>query len=172
MKKLLILTAVLLISAAPAMAGTYVKGTAGYFSPTESELDGSYALYLAGGANVVGPVSAELGIGYTAPDASDADVSIMPVTLTALCELPLGLSSVAVNVGAGVGMYMWDVDFTGGSEDGSDFGYHVQAGADYKLNDQVSLVGEVKWAKVDMGMDGGDVDGGGTSFNVGAKYNF
>jgi outer membrane protein W len=175
MKKLLVLTAVLLLSVAPAMAGNYVKGTVGYFSPTESDLDASFGLNVAGGMDLKDqlgvPVSAELGIGYTAPSASGVDVTIIPITLTGLYELPLDVPDFAFNVGAGVGLYMWTVDVTGpfgGKADGNDFGFHVQAGADYKLNDEVALVGELKWAKVDFD----DADGGGTSVNVGAKYNF
>ena len=174
MKKLLIATVALLLFAAPALAGSYAKGTVGYFSPTENDLDGSYLVHAAVGSDFGGPVSAELGVGYTAPDADGADVTIIPITLTALYELPLNLTDVAFNVGAGVGMYMWDIDIDGGgSEDGNDFGYHVQAGAEFKLNEQVSLIGEVKWAKVDLEIDDGDeVDGGGASFNVGGKFNF
>lgn len=172
MKKLLVLTAVLLLSVAPALAGTYAKGTVGYFSPTESDLDGSYTLNVAGGMDLkdqlAAPVSVELGIGYTAPEATGVDLSIIPITLTGLYELPLDLSNVAFNVGAGLGLYMWDVDFPGGSDDGIDFGFHVQAGAEFALTDQLALIGELKWAKVDFD----DVDGGGTSVNVGAKYSF
>jgi len=177
MKKLLVLTAVLLLSVAPAMAGNYVKGTVGYFTPTEGDLDSSFALNVAGGMDLKdqldAPVSVELGIGYTAPEATGVEVTIIPITLTGLYELPLDVPNFAFNVGAGLGMYMWEVEFDsffGGTEkdDGNDFGFHVQAGADYKLNDQLALVGELKWAKVDFD----ETDGGGTSLNVGAKYNF
>ena len=183
MKKLLVLTAVLLLSVAPAMAGNYAKGTVGYFSPTDGDLDGTFSLNVAAGMDLKdqldAPVSVELGIGYAAPSGSvdigfgfgsfDVDVSIIPITLTGLYELPLDVADVAFNVGAGLGMYMWDVEVDGESvADGNDFGFHVQAGADYKLNDQLALVGELKWVKVDFD----DADGGGTSGNVGAKYNF
>jgi opacity protein-like surface antigen len=173
MKKLLVLTAVLLLSVAPAMAGNYVKGTVGYFSPTDGDLDGSFGLNVAGGMDLKdqldAPVSVELGIGYTAPEATGVDVSIVPITLTGLYELPLDVPDFAFNVGAGLGLYMWDAEVDGTSvADGNDFGFHIQAGADYKLNDQLALVGELKWAKVDFD----DADGGGTSVNVGAKYNF
>lgn len=168
MKKLLVLTAVLLLSVAPAMAINYVKGTVGYFSPTESDLDSALILNLAGGTDLKeltgAPVSVELGIGYTAPE----DVTIIPITVTGLFELPLNLPNVAFNVGAGVGIYMWDVDAPGYSDDGSDFGFHVQAGTEFALSNQVALVGELKWAKVDVD----DFDGGGTSLNVGGKFNF
>jgi len=167
MKKLLVLTAVLLLSVAPAMAGNYLKGTVGYFSPTESKIDGAITLNVAGGINLkeqlAAPVSVELGIGYTAPESGD--LTIIPITLTGLYELPLNLSNTAFNVGAGLGLYMWDAN---GGPDGLDFGFHVQAGAEFALNEQLALIGEVKWAKVDFD----NFDGGGTSVNVGAKYNF
>lgn len=179
MKKLLVLTALLLLSVAPAMAGSYVKGSVGYFSPTESDLDGSFGVNAAVGMDlkeqIGAPVSAELGIGYTAPEGSGpyngVDVTLIPITLTGLYELPLNLP-VALNVGAGIGMYMWDVDASGFSDDGTDFGFHVQAGAEYKLSDQLALIGELKWANVDIEEGGVDFDGGGTSVNVGAKLNF
>lgn len=169
MKKLLVLTAVLLLSVAPAMAGQfYGKGTVGYDIPNESEADNYFDISVAGGMNlndmVGAPVSVELGLGYHMPE----DIDIFAVTLTGLYELPVEVTDFAFNVGAGIGMYNWSYDVAGYSDDGSDFGWHLQAGADYKLNDQVALVGELRYASVDV--DGDDL--GATSINLGAKYNF
>ena len=185
MKKLIIATAILLLSIAPAMAGNYAKGTLGYFSPAESNYDGTFNLYGAYGLDLKkkfnAPVTAEFGIGYSSQSGGDSwydySATVIPITATALYKLPIVLPTVpkvSFNVGAGLGLYFWSVEVDGPtifpgfnssySDDGSDFGFHLQAGADYKLDKQLSLVGELKWSAVDVG--------DGTSINFGAKYNF
>ena len=92
----------------------YGKGTLGLFSPSESGLDSTVALYIAGGMNLKeqfnAPISAEVGIGYMAPSESVVDVTIIPVTVTALYELPFHVPRLAVNVGGGLGFYFWKVE--------------------------------------------------------------
>jgi hypothetical protein len=178
MKKLLVVTAILLFSVAPAMASNfYGKGTLGLFSPSESGLDNSVALYAAGGMNLKeqfnAPISAEVGIGYMAPSARYVDVTIVPVTMTVLYELPFNVPQLAFNVGGGLGLYFWDAenDSSGWNDDGVELGLHVQTGAEFKLNPAVSLIGEVKYSVADAG---GVFDGdlGGLSANAGVKLNF
>lgn len=183
MKKLIIATAILLLSVAPAVAGNYVKGTLGYFSPAESQVDGAFNLYGAYGLDLKNklkaPVTAEFGIGYSNPSGgafgNDYSLTIIPITATALYKLPIAVTNpnVSFNVGAGLGLYFWSVEVDGPtffgfdtsySDDGSDLGIHLQAGVDYKLDKQMALVGELKWSAVDVG--------DGTSINFGAKYNF
>jgi hypothetical protein len=178
MKKLLVASALLLLSVAPAMANNYYgKGTIGIFSPDESGLDSTVSLYGAIGTSLKeqfnAPVSAELGIGYASPSERFVDVTIIPVTVTALYEIPLRDPRFALNVGGGLGLYFWDVEvdngfFGGFEDDGVELGLHLQAGLDYKLNKQTSLVGELKWSAAEAD----DVEIGGVSANVGAKINF
>lgn len=177
MKKLLVASALLLLSVAPAMANNYYgKGTIGIFSPDESGLDSTVSLYAAVGTSLKkqfnAPVSGELGIGYASPSAPFIDITIIPVTVTALYEIPLKDPRVALNVGGGLGLYFWEVEvdngfFGGFQDDGTELGLHLQAGLDYKLNKQTSLVGELKWSGADA--DGADI--GGVSVNFGAKIN-
>jgi hypothetical protein len=177
MKKLLVASALLLLSVAPAMANNYYgKGTLGLFSPDESGLDSTVSLYGAVGTSLKkqfnAPISGELGIGYASPSARFVDVTIVPVTVTALYEIPLRDPRVALNVGGGLGLYFWDVEvdngFIGGfHDDGTELGLHLQAGLDYKLNNQTSLVGELKWSAAEAD----NVEIGGVSINFGAKIN-
>lgn len=178
MKKLLVATGILLLSVAPAMASNfYGKGTLGFFSPDESGLDKSFALYVAGGMNLKDqlnvPISAEVGIGYTEPSESFIDVTIIPLTMTVLYELPLPVPHFAFNVGGGLGLYYWNIEedywFGHYEDDGIEPGIHLQTGADFKLNDRINLVGELKYS-VTSDADGADI--GGISANVGAKLNF
>ena len=181
MKKLFVVIALLLLSVVPAMAGNYVKGTLGYYSPDNGNYDGSFNLYGAYGLDLKkmlnAPASAEFGIGYTAPSGGgfgyDYSVTIVPVTATVLFNLPVNVPNVSFNVGGGLGLYFWSAEVDGPgiigfnnrySNDGVDLGLHLQGGADYKLDKQLSLVGELKWNTFDYG--------DGTSLNVGAKYNF
>ncbi len=154
MKKLLVAIGILLLSVAPAMASNfYGKGTLGFFSPTESELDKSVTLYIAGGMNLKdqfnAPISAEVGIGYIAPSESFIDVMIIPVTMTVLYELPIPCSPCCFQcrrrprsllLGHRRGFWV-TINY---EDDGIEPGLHVQTGADFKLNDRVSLVGELK----------------------------
>jgi len=176
MKKLLIASALLLLSVVPAMANNYYgKGTIGIFSPDESGIDSTVSLYAAVGTSLKkqfnAPVSGEIGIGYASPSAPFVDITIIPVTVTALYEIPLKDPRVALNVGGGLGLYFWDIEvdngFFGFQDDGTELGLHLQAGLDYKLNKQTSLVGELKWSGADA--DGADI--GGVSVNFGAKIN-
>lgn len=178
MKKLLVASALLLLFVTPAMAKNfYGKGTLGIFSPDESGLDSTVSLYAAVGTSLKeqlhAPVSAELGIGYASPSAPFVDITVIPVTVTALYEIPLKDPRVALNVGGGLGLYFWDVEvdngfFGGFHDEGTELGIHLQAGLDFKLDKQTSLVGELKWSAADA--DGAEV--GGVSANVGAKINF
>lgn len=200
MKKLLVLSAVLLLSAAPAMADNYVKGNVGYFMPATVDSDSGYGLEVAYGMPLQDvtdlPLTAEFGLGYyTAPISfsgieagfsfkADGDFSVIPITASVLYELPFDVSDMMFNVGAGFGLYMWKFDVTAeatngfltGSDtltgDGNEFGYHLQAGADYQLNDQVALVGGLKWSSVKGEDTDIEIKLGGTTINVGAKYNF
>lgn len=188
MKKLLVATAILLCSVAPAMASNfYGKGTVGLFSPSESGLDDTFALHIAGGLNLKeqfnAPISAEVGLGYMAPSTNDVDFMIIPLTFTVLYELPLHIPKLAVNVGGGLGLYYWEyetnfpvIDFGFGTtfdpnvqDDGIEGGLHLQTGADFKLNDRVSLIGEVKWFTT-TDVEAADI--GGLSANAGVKLNF
>jgi len=177
MKKLLVVTAILLFSVAPAMASNfYGKGTLGLFSPTENDLDSSVALYAAGGMNLKeqfnAPISAEVGIGYADPSERFVDVTIVPVTMTVLYELPFNVPQFAFNVGGGLGLYFWDVETDSGfDDDGVELGLHVQTGAELKLNPVVSLIGEIKYSVSEAGGNY-DFDLGGLSANAGAKINF
>lgn len=183
MKKLLIAMTVLLLSVTPALAGDYLKGTLGYFSPDESHVDGSFNLYGAYGLDLKpkfnAPLTAEFGIGYTNPSGGaygyDYSLTIIPITATLLYKLPIAVSNpnLSFNVGGGLGLYFWSAEVDGPtiagfdtnySDDGSDVGIHLQTGLDYKLDKQLALVGELKWSSVD--------NGDGTSINVGLKYNF
>lgn len=178
MKKLLVASALLLLSVAPAMANSYYgKGTIGIFSPEESGFDSTASLYVAVGTSLKqqlnAPVSAELGIGYASPSERFVDITVIPVTVTALYEIPLKDPKVSLNVGGGLGLYFWEVEVDGGffgnfNDDGTELGLHLQAGADFKLNKQTSLVGELKWSAAEA--DGAEI--GGVSANVGAKVNF
>ena len=178
MKKLLLASALLLLSVAPAMANNYYgKGTIGIFSPEENGLDSTVSLYGAVGTSLRkqfnAPISGELGIGYASPSESFVDVTIIPVTVTALYEIPLRDPRFALNVGGGLGLYFWDVEVDSGlfggnfQDDGTELGLHLQAGLDYKLNNQTALVGELKWSAAEAD----DVEIGGVSTNFGVKIN-
>jgi hypothetical protein len=178
MKKLIVVTAILLCSVAPALASNfYGKGTLGVFSPSESGFDNSVALYAAGGMNLKeqfnAPISAEVGIGYTDPSERYFDVTVVPVTMTVLYELPFNVPQLAFNVGGGLGLYFWDVenDFSGNNDDGVELGLHVQTGAEFKLNNQIALIGELKYSVAEAGGNYDD-DLGGLTANAGVKLNF
>jgi opacity protein-like surface antigen len=175
MKKMLLCLTALLLLAAPAMAQSYYKLSVGYFSPENSALDSTYNIQGAyGKSGLFGqPVSVELGLGFAKPDAPRGDVVIVPVTLTALYEIPAEVRGFTFNVGGGIGYYFWNGrDGVWDTGSGSDFGFHLQGGTEYKLSETFGLIGEVRWASADDTHRGFKVDLGGTTVNVGFVSRF
>jgi opacity protein-like surface antigen len=170
-KKLFIAVAVLLLASTPALADSYAKLTFGAISPKAGGLDATTKLYGAYGRSLEGmvgvPLNAEVGIGYYSPSNGPVELTVIPVTLTALYETtPIGRSS--FSVGAGLGLYFWDLDFFSQTvDDGTELGFHFQAGAQVRLTEKTSIIAEWKWISAsDI------IDLGGTSVNVGFKRSF
>jgi opacity protein-like surface antigen len=119
--------------------------------------------------------AAELGVAWyrAQSDDLDIDLDVVPVTLTAKGILPLLGDRLELFGGAGVGYYFasWDPD-EGDEEDEGSFGYHLVAGADYKLTSSVAIgiEGKYFWAEPDV--DSQDVQIGGGIITAGVKYLF
>ena len=93
---------------------------------------------------------------------------------TVLYELPINVPQFAFNAGGrsrslllGPRSGFWTIWGTY-NDDGVELGLHVQTGAEFKLNNQIALIGELKWSVSETH----DVELGGISANAGVKLNF
>lgn len=124
---------------------------------------------------------------------TDLTVTTWSIPITAKFIYP-ATEKIDVFAGLGVGYYISKVecdwrdlgvngnttvfDESGSESDtGKDFGYHIVAGADYKIMSNVALGGEVKWTKADVEFDNDDGESydcnvGGTTVSLVAKYLF
>lgn len=176
---------------------TYFGMKAGMFmpngkSPGLSLFNTGYAVDLALGVRPANYAALEIGTGFfTTSGDSDAtgtqqDMTAygVPVTLTAKGIMEFG--PLDLFAGAGAGMYFCFVDNKIGNinenQHGSAPGYHVVAGAEYRINSKWNAGAEFKWfstrpelkVRSNLGVDPIDEkwEFGGTVLSLGVKYKF
>ncbi|KAF0220767.1 MAG: hypothetical protein FD174_1091 [Geobacteraceae bacterium] len=198
------------ISAYAADAG-YVAMKAGVFLPngkSESvdrkdngfgDLDSGYNVELAVGFKPESYAAVELGTGvYSASGkrsgvGSSADLTAYGVPVTVTAKGLLDLEKWELFAGAGVGYYFGFVDqrtdtaagnsvmSRDESSHGGALGYHVVAGADYRISRQMAAGVDFKWFSARPELEFTDAAGtkvkskweiGGSVLNVGVKYMF
>lgn len=171
----------------------------GYFTPNNDDdgLDGFDSVGsfgLAFGAKFSPNFAIEVGSEYYSTDDNwngyiDGDYVIAKGTVTTwslpiTCKLIAPVSNeLEVFLGLGIGLYTseFEIEASGpyayaeGSDTASDIGYHAVVGADYKINPNISLGMELKWFEADLDFNDlfyDEINVGGTTFNVVAKYLF
>jgi len=106
--------------------------------------------------------------------------SAIPLTLTALVNLPLG-SVIDLNVGAGAGYYFtkFEIEALGVSKEVGEVGYQVVGGVDFKIDPAISIGAEAKYVYVNpeynftaSGGGKGKVEMGGMMYNAVLKFKF
>ena len=182
MKKWLVLMmAGMMVFATSASAEQYVTGKIGaYFPEADYAFDMGLNLRAALGKTIVeagkGDVNAEIGIGYYSPGEKNNGFSlnVIPLTATAIYNMPFPNSPIEFYGGAGLGLYYWwqetsvIIPFFGeiGSDiDGLDLGINLVGGALFNVNEKFGISAELEY---DLVTD----DVGGLFLNVGAKYRF
>jgi len=198
-----LLTLALLLFTVPAFAGPFMKGKIGPYFPEENEFDTGFNIEASVGAMLgdlfpeavrgnqhLERISTEIGLGYYhssfdekenffgMTSSVEADLDVVPLTLTALYNLPVQGSDFELFGGVGLGLYLATVDaevrvsdpvlgtFKVSDDDtelklGADF--HV--GVTYNVSPQLGVLAEFEYDAVSD-------DVGGTFLNVGMKYNF
>ncbi len=177
----------------------------GYISPKEGDVDPGMIPSINYTRGISSNLSIEISVGktvlnYEIDGTIDlGEITVMPLQLTAQYRISSGKFS--PYCGAGIGYYFNDFDtsneavaywrvFTGDSGDtfeveiDNSFGYHINAGADYFLKDNIALSLDARylWSEMDItikftnvGTPGSESDKGNLdSFVIGAgiKYFF
>ncbi len=203
MKKRQLLGVIAALLALPAVAGaedTYLSLKGGVFLPNGksgnglNSFDAGYSVDLGLGVKLEQYVAIELGTGvYTAKGSTVTDTisdrkELYAVPVTVTIKGLLSLERTELYAGAGGGYYFGAMDrkqtTAAGTVDetshGGALGYHVVAGADYRLNKSVSLGAEFKWfatkPELEFTENGSKTKNkwelGGSTFGLAAKYWF
>jgi outer membrane protein W len=205
MKKTHLLGLIAGLIALPAVAGaedTYLSLKGGVFLPNGksgnglNSFDAGYSVDFSLGYRLEQYVAVELGTGVytakgstaTATTSDSMELFAVPVTVTV--KGLLSLERTELYAGAGGGYYFGAMDRkqTRGAASadetshGGALGYHVVAGADYRLNKNVSLGAEFKWFATKPELEFTDLENGGktknkwelggSTFGLAAKYWF
>lgn len=182
----------------------YFGAKVGAFLPNDDDLDGfdtGYSIEAFYGYEFNPNFALEAGVGYFRTEGSESDyddyynisidmdgtISAIPLTLTAKGTYPLG-QGFSLFAGAGVGAYFAQAEFDANayspefghesiSDDDSEtaFGFHVVAGAEYKLANGMSALAEFKWFTAEpeftlFDEDMGESDIGGMVLSLGVKF--
>lgn len=179
MKRFMIGACCLLSGATVVLAGDFKAGVFGGYTMGGdiSEEDFAYGAQVV--YNITDAFSAELAVSRLKDEASESemgihvsgDVDITPITLSARYAIPILEDKLRCYGLAGIGYYMYDasidVDMSGaaaavgipgltasGSADleiDDTFGYHVGAGVEWKVHENVELFAEYRYAFVKPG---------------------
>jgi len=198
-----LLTLALLFFTAPAFAGPFMKGKIGPYFPEENEFDTGVNVEasmgvmlrdlfpeLVRGNPYLELISTEVGLGYYhssfdekkntfgVTSSVEGDLDVVPLTFTALYNLPVRGTKLELFGGIGLGFYLATIDAEAkvsdpllgtfkSSEDDTELelGVDFHLGATYDLSPQLGVLAEFEYDAVAD-------DVGGTFLNVGVKYNF
>lgn len=205
MKRTCLLGLIAALIALPAVASaedTYLSLKGGVFLPNGksnnglNSFDAGYSVDLGLGVKLEKYVAVELGTGlYTAEGSistttSSDSMKLYAVPVTVTVKGLLALERTELYAGAGAGYYFGAMDrkqsdgtaTVDETSHGNALGYHVVAGADYRLNKSFTLGGEFKWFATkpeleftDLGTGGktrAKWELGGSTFGLAAKYWF
>ena len=195
----------LTVTSAAALETGYFSVKAGTFLPNGNgsgnnlkDFDTGYNAELAVGYRPESYAALELGTGFYSASGtvSNADSrsqkTVYSIPITATAKAILDLKKFELFAGAGFGYYFAFIDnkmdFNNGglpsiqeSSHGSALGYHLVAGSDYKVSQNLRLGADFKWFAVKPELELTDSqnvktkatwDVGGTVLNLGFKYLF
>lgn len=171
------------VSAADTKGYFALKG--GIFDPNNKtdglkDFDTGTNFELAYGMKVHQNISLEFGAGYYKAELKEAGdtikASAVPLTLTALVNIPMG--NMGFNIGAGAGYYFTKIEMDLGvvsvSKEKGAVGYQAVAGLDFNLGQAMSIGAEAKYVQVkpDYSDLGGKAEMGGMIYNAVLKFKF
>ncbi|PLX88803.1 MAG: hypothetical protein C0618_03230 [Desulfuromonas sp.] len=146
MKKLLVLALVAFFAmTGAAMAENYGAVKAGLYMPDEDGIDNGFNLDAAYGMEFSETLIGEFSLGYATADLEVGSDSLDVISLSAAALYPMELDMVDVRLGGGLGYYMAEV----GSADDTEIGFFGQADCIYPLDDEMGLIGELKYSMID-----------------------
>lgn len=184
--------------AAAAGSNGYLALKPGYFMPNDDSdgldgFDSVFTIGLAAGVKVNPNVAGEVGWDYYSTEDTETGylnstygiykgtVTTWSVPLTLKLIAPID-RQVSVFAGMGIGLYnaKYEVEFESAnlygstSDSTSGAGFHIVFGADLKLDANLALGMELKWSEAELEFDDfdEDINVGGTTFSVVAKYLF
>jgi hypothetical protein len=161
---------------------TYFFGHVGFFEPNDDDptlTDGGLGGYDTGGSFDIGigsrvsPVLAiEGSVGGYSADRGPDEVTVVPLTFGVRLILPHPV--IEPYFGAGLGMYMADLEEPTSGIDDSDttVGGYLSVGMDAWLNPRMALNFEGKYHLVEPEFNGIDVDVSGWTFGMGVRISF
>lgn len=189
-------------TASAANPAGYAALKLGYFMPNDEDdgLDGFDSVVSFGfaiGAKFTPNIAAEVGWDYYSTDDTvngylndnyvTGDLTVTTWSIPVTCKLIAPVSNeLEAFLGLGVGLYTSELEIEASGEhalvDVSDtvsgLGFHAMVGADYKISPNIVLGMELKWSKAELDFDlpyyleDDEINVGGTTFNVVAKYLF
>lgn len=162
--------------------GFDLKASIGYAVPNTDDYDNSFTFQVSAGYDVAQWLNLELGVGYfssqidypfAGPPAhtiAEGDLKVIPFTLTAQVRHSLPELFLTVYALGGVGYYLVDYTWSGGSEayfDGiretygaasqsvdDSFGFHLGGGLEYPLTASLALAAEGRYIVLRPGASG------------------
>lgn len=157
---LLVAALLLLLTSGPAQAGIldFSVGPKVGFSRTSDSEENTYLVGGAARLGILPSLSAELGLDWRKEDLDNADVTTVPVQLSALVYLLPSL-----HLTAGIGWYAVDAEFDAivgeieaFDDSASDAGIHLGAGLDLPLNESVNLTGDLRYVFLGYELESAD----------------
>lgn len=176
----------------------YLALKPGYFIPNDDsdgleDFDSVFSIGLAAGVKFNPNLAGEVGWDYYSTENTEAGylnstygiytgtVTTWSVPLTLKLVAPID-RQVSVFAGMGIGLYnaKYELEFESanlygrGSDSTSGAGFHIVFGADLKVDANLALGMELKWSQAELEFDdlNEDINVGGTTFSVVAKYLF
>ncbi len=123
----------------------------------------------------------------------DTLLDVTPITVGLIVNLAPPRAPVRFFVGAGAGVYLWqleevgdfidfdaqplDIFFDSFIDDGAEFGYYLQAGLEVPFSRQLSFVADARWDDVEADLSGdfrgfGELDLSGVRYTAGIGWSF
>ncbi len=174
---LLVAVASLAFAATASAEGNYAVVKGGFYTPTSNDLDGfgsGFSGEAAFGHDFTRNLGAEIGVGFMQTDKTATGTSnkieLVPITATFKVKAPIDV--VELFAGAGLGAYNATYKSGGVSSSKTAFGYHLVAGGQADLSQNVFLGAEFKYLWAKASFDGADakLDGYATTLNLGFRF--
>jgi len=159
-------------AAGPGVQKPYWFAGIGIFKPQDDIDRADTGLSLQGGvgAKVHEMFAVDATLGFHSGDGGGISSWTMPLTVGGRAYFPVG--AFEPYAGAGFGLYLSGFDGQGINDTAVDFGYYLQAGGDAWLSRSMAVNFDLRRHWTSPSFNGREVDIGGWSFTIGAKFGF
>lgn len=148
----------------------------GFYSPNgdleDLDFDTGFNGEIVLGSYLHPNIAMEVGVGYFQTDASNPDIDLWVIPLTLTTKVLYPIEKFEPFALAGIGLYFEELDL-GEDDDDTVFGFHLGAGANYNITEDIFFgvegkylwSGEAKFASLEADLDGFLVTG-----NLGLRF--